>query len=120
MIGRGEHDEVAEGALVEFPAIKEIDPLADDGATRGVGDTGEALASRELGQDFLGDGEGHAASDVIDGDLVRKAHIFRQMQMGDLDIERGGCVPLQSGGQAAVGAGAGDAPSVDKDDVHGG
>ena len=82
VVRRGEHDEVAERALVEFAAVEGVDPLAHDRAAGGMRNAGEAFAFRELRQHLGRDGLLHAAADVVDRHLIGKADVLPQIQNG--------------------------------------
>jgi len=82
-------------------------------------DTGKPFAFGELRHHLRGNGMLHSASDIIDLHLVGEAHVFTEVEMGDLKIEFRRRILDECGRQTTIGIRVNNTPAMNKDKKHG-
>ena len=95
-----------------------IDPFAHHRRACRMRNTCEALAVGKLRQDLPGKGVLHAAGNIIDPHLVGEAHVLTEIEVFDLQIERGIGILDERSGQSAIGVCIGDTPAMNEDEQH--
>jgi len=118
MVCGSNHHKVTDRAAGQFFAVEVGNPCPHNQAARRVRDAREAFTCCKAWHDLLSNGGFHGTRHIIKHHLVRKADVFGQVEVLNVQAKLSARVAGQCFRQSGIGIGVGGTPAMDKNNSH--